>query len=129
MRTSIFLVRHARSVPPTPTGPSEYQRPLTETGRGRARRLADSRAELGPGVVMSSPYLRAVRTLEPAARQWDLPIHTDQRLREWDSGIEPTPDCGRHYEQSWAHPPGEEHLSKPVVRKRSQPWMAGVNSR
>ncbi len=25
--------------------------------------------------------------------------------------------------------PGGEHLSTPVGRKRSQPWMAGVNSR
>jgi 2,3-bisphosphoglycerate-dependent phosphoglycerate mutase len=114
VRTSIFLVRHAQSVPPTPNGPREYQRPSTEIGRVQASRLADSLAELGPGVVMSSPYLRAVQTLEPAARRWDLPIHTDQRLREWDSGIEPTPDHGRHYEQSWAHPrwarPGAESL-------------------
>ncbi|MGA6205618.1 histidine phosphatase family protein [Nocardia testacea] len=35
-------------------------------------------------MIISSPYLRAVRTLEPAARQWNLPIHTDPRLREWD---------------------------------------------
>jgi 2,3-bisphosphoglycerate-dependent phosphoglycerate mutase len=93
---------------------------LTETGRVQASRLADSLAELGPGVVMSSPYLRAVQTLEPAARQWDLPIHTDQRLREWDSGIEPTPDYGRHYEQSWAHPrwarPGAESLHELTER-------------
>lgn len=104
MRSSIFLVRHAQSVPPTPNGPNEYQRPLTETGRAQANQLADFLADLDPSVVISSPYLRAAQTLEPAARQWNLPIHTDPRLREWDSGIEPTPDYARHYAQSWAHP-------------------------
>ncbi|MEV3963724.1 histidine phosphatase family protein [Nocardia sp. NPDC050193] len=76
MRSSIFLVRHAQSVPPTPNGPNEYQRPLTETGMAQANQLAGSLADLDPGVVISSPYLRAVQTLEPAARRWNLPIHT-----------------------------------------------------
>lgn len=120
MRSSIFLVRHAQSVPPTPDGPDEYRRPLTETGRIQANQLAGSLADLDPGVVISSPYLRAVQTLEPAAQQWNLPIHTDPRLREWDSGIEPTPDYARHYAQSWAHPqrarPGAESLHELTER-------------
>ncbi|WP_109529283.1 MULTISPECIES: histidine phosphatase family protein [Nocardia] len=120
MRSSIFLVRHAQSVPPTPNGPTEYQRPLTEEGRTQANQLADSLADLNPGVVMSSPYLRAIQTLEPSARQWNLPIHTDQQLREWDSGIEPTPHYERLYEQSWARPrwarPGAESLHELTER-------------
>lgn len=114
MRSSIFLVRHAQSVPPALNGPDEYQRPLTDIGRAQANQVAGSLADLDPSVVISSPYLRAVQTLEPAAQQWNLPIHTDPRLREWDSGIEPAPDYARHYAQSWAHPqwarPGAESL-------------------
>ncbi|NKY36446.1 histidine phosphatase family protein [Nocardia speluncae] len=120
MRSSIFLVRRARSVPPTLNGPNEYQRPLTETGRAQANQLADFLADLDPSAIVSSPDLRAVQTLEPAARQWNLPIHTDPRLREWNSGIEPTPDYVRHYAQSWAHPqwarPGAESLCEPTER-------------
>ncbi len=93
---------------------------MTETGRAQANQLADRLADLDPGVVISSPYLRAVQTLEPAAQQWNLPIHTDPRLREWDSGIEPTPDHARHYAQSWAHPqrarPGAESLHELTER-------------
>ncbi|WP_280397362.1 histidine phosphatase family protein [Nocardia carnea] len=120
MRSSIVLVRHARSVPPTPAGPSDYHRPLTEPGRAQATGLADCLAGLGPGVIVSSPYLRAVQTLEPAARLLGLPIHIDERLREWDSGIEPAPDYGRHYAESWARPqwarPGAESLDELTER-------------
>ncbi|NUS93873.1 MAG: histidine phosphatase family protein [Nocardia sp.] len=120
MRTSIFLVRHAQSVPPAPNGPDELHRPLTETGRIQANRLAVSLADLAPGIVLSSPYLRAVRTVEPAARRWNLPIHTDRELREWDSGIDPTPDYERRYRQSWARPqwarPGAESLHELTER-------------
>ena len=69
VRSSIFLVRHAQSVPPTPNGPNEYQRPLTETGRAQANQLADFLSDLDPSAVVSSPYLRAVQTLEPAGLQ------------------------------------------------------------
>lgn len=120
MRSSVILVRHAQSVPPIPNGPTEYQRPLTEPGRTRANQLADSLADLNPGAVMSSPYLRAIQTLEPAAKQWHLPIHTHRELREWDSGIEPNPHYQRHYERSWARPwwarPGAESLHELTER-------------
>ncbi|WP_280435225.1 histidine phosphatase family protein [Nocardia carnea] len=120
MRSTIFLVRHAQSVSPTPNGPNEYQRPLTDIGRAQANQLAGSLAELDPSAVISSPYLRSVQTLEPAARQWNLRIHTDPRLREWHSGVEPTPDYARHYAQSWAHPqwsrPGTESLQELTER-------------
>ena len=43
-----------------------------------------------------------------------MPIHTDHALREWDSGLEPTPDYARHYAASWTDPdfarPGGESL-------------------
>ncbi|MFJ9371079.1 histidine phosphatase family protein [Nocardia sp. NPDC101769] len=60
-----------------------------------------------------------MQTLEPAARQWNLPIGTDHQLWDWDSGIEPTPDHERHYEQracpQWARP-GAESLHELTER-------------
>ena len=112
----IILVRHAESVIPTPGGPDEYHRPLTETGHAQASRLVEELAAIGPSLIAASPYLRAVQTVEPVARALGLPVRTDHALREWDSGLEPTPDYTRHYEQSWADPdftrPGGESLNQ-----------------
>jgi len=116
----IILVRHAESVIPTPDGPDEHHRPLTETGHAQALRLVEELAAIGPSLIAASPYLRAVQTVEPLARALALPVLTDHELREWDSGLEPTPDYARHYERSWADPdfarPGGESLNQLTVR-------------
>jgi 2,3-bisphosphoglycerate-dependent phosphoglycerate mutase len=85
VRSSIFLVRHAQSVPPTPNGPNEYQRPLTETGIAQASQLADSLADLDPGVVVSSPYLRA--RSKPSILQLGNGTYPSTPTRAYESGI------------------------------------------
>lgn len=71
-------------------------------------------ADLGPTIVVSSPYLRAVQTVEPLARALGMPVLPQHDLREWDSGISPTPSYARYYAESWADPefarPGAESL-------------------
>jgi 2,3-bisphosphoglycerate-dependent phosphoglycerate mutase len=114
MRTEVILVRHAQSSVPRPGGPDDYHRPLTEAGTAQAERLVTDLAEVRPSLIASSPYLRAIQTIEPFARAVGMPIRAEQDLREWDSGIEPTPDYVRHYAESWANPhfarPGAESL-------------------
>ncbi|OHV36356.1 MULTISPECIES: histidine phosphatase family protein [Pseudofrankia] len=100
----LVLVRHAVSVPPIRDGPDEYQRPLTETGRDQAGALVMVLAGCGVSRVVSSPYLRAVQTIEPTARALGLPVRRHGELREWRSGLAPTRDWQAHYEWSWAHP-------------------------
>lgn len=116
----IVLVRHAESVHPTPGGPDEYHRPLAETGLAQAEQLVEELAALKPDRIVASPYLRAVQTVQPLAKALGLPVHTDHELREWDSGLEPTPDYARHYEASWADPsfarPGGESLNQLTER-------------
>jgi 2,3-bisphosphoglycerate-dependent phosphoglycerate mutase len=116
----IVLVRHAESVHPTPGGPDEYHRPLAETGLAQAEQLVEELAALKPDRIVASPYLRAVQTVQPLAKALGLPVHTDHRLREWDSGLAPTPDYARHYEASWADPsfarPGGESLNQLTER-------------
>jgi 2,3-bisphosphoglycerate-dependent phosphoglycerate mutase len=112
----LVLVRHAQPFIPRPGGPGDHERSLTDAGRGQAERLVTELAAEQPAAIVSSPYLRAVRTVEPLARFTGLPVRTDNRLREWDSGIGPTPDYARYHARSWADPsfarPGGESLEQ-----------------
>jgi 2,3-bisphosphoglycerate-dependent phosphoglycerate mutase len=99
----IVLLRHAVPVLP-PDWPDQSTRPLTTEGLAAAASLAPRLAELAPAAVVSSPYLRAVQTVQPAADLLGLPIDTDFSLREWDFGYAPTPDYERLDAESWADP-------------------------
>ncbi|MFD9699213.1 histidine phosphatase family protein [Lentzea sp. NPDC059081] len=120
MRAEVVLVRHARSTPPRPGGRNERLRSLTTEGLAQAEHLAAHLAELAPSLIVSSPYLRAVQTVEPLARKLGMPVRTSNELREWDSGIVPTPDSARHHAESWANPhaarPGAESLHQLTSR-------------
>jgi 2,3-bisphosphoglycerate-dependent phosphoglycerate mutase len=116
----IILVRHAESVIPTPDGPDEFHRPLTSHGHAQAAQLVSELAAFKPDRIVASPYLRAVQTVQPLATALGLVVDTDHSLREWDSGLEPTPDYARHYAASWADPsfarPGGESLHQLTER-------------
>jgi 2,3-bisphosphoglycerate-dependent phosphoglycerate mutase len=58
------------------------ERPLTERGRDQAVELARMLASLEIEAVYSSPYRRAVETMEPIVPARDLPIHIMETLRE-----------------------------------------------
>ena len=115
-QTRIILVRHAQPFVPRPDGPNDYQRPLTEAGMAQAERLVAALARTTPTLIASSPYLRAVQTVEPLARVVGMPIRTEHDLREWDSGVDPTPDYACHYAESWADP----HLARPGAESLHQ---------
>ncbi|MCM3886830.1 histidine phosphatase family protein [Frankia sp. R82] len=100
----LLLVRHAVSVAPTRDGPDEYRRPLTGRGCEQADALVGVLGGCGASRVVSSPYLRAVQTVEPTARALGLPVERREELREWRSGLAPTRDWQAHYERSWARP-------------------------
>ena len=104
MAAHLVLVRHANSVIPTPDGPDELVRPLRDSGLAQARDLAEELSAQRPTAVLSSPYLRAVQTVQPTADALGLTVDTRWDLREWDSGIAPSPDYARHFAHSWNHP-------------------------
>ena len=112
--TRLVLVRHAMSVPPVPGGPAEHERPLTPQGEEQAHALVDVLVAAGPDRVLASPYARAVATVQPAADRLGLPVQLRPDLREWHSGLTPTPDWEQPYRHAWAHPdqalPGGESL-------------------
>lgn len=79
--TALYLVRHAQ---PVYQGYQEAPElaPLSEKGRADSERLADFLQGKGIEQIYSSPYPRAVQTLEPLARRLGLPIELEPDLRE-----------------------------------------------
>jgi 2,3-bisphosphoglycerate-dependent phosphoglycerate mutase len=112
----LVLVRHAVPFLPVPGGPDDFGRGLTDEGHAQAEQLAAELTALEPVEIVSSPYLRAVQTVAPAARRLGLPVRAVPALREWDSGLAPRPDFAEHYAASWADPgfvrPGGESLAR-----------------
>jgi 2,3-bisphosphoglycerate-dependent phosphoglycerate mutase len=100
----LLLVRHAQSEPPRADGPDEYTRPLSAYGLGQADRLAAELVAHAPTCIVSSPYLRAVQTVAPAAAALGLEIERRPELREWDSGLAPTAEWRAAYRHAWEHP-------------------------
>ena len=105
----VYLVRHAEAAP----GEPDDLRPLTSAGRASARELGTRLAAEGiqPGIVLTSPLLRARETAGELGRALDSGVEADERLapgatteslREAvaDRGEEVVvvghqPDCGR----------------------------------
>jgi 2,3-bisphosphoglycerate-dependent phosphoglycerate mutase len=120
MHTDVVLVRHALSIPPTADGPDELTRPLADGGLQQALELVEILATLSPAAVWSSPYRRAIQTVEPTAQALSLPVRTRWELREWDDGLSYTDDWEPHYARSWADPsyarPEGESLNQLTVR-------------
>jgi 2,3-bisphosphoglycerate-dependent phosphoglycerate mutase len=114
--TEVVLVRHALAVTRTADGPDEVSRPLTADGLRQAAELVAALTEPRPVAVWSSPYRRAIQTVQPTAEALGLPVRTCWELREWDDGLPYTEDWEPHYAQSWADPslarPGGESLEQ-----------------
>ncbi|WP_320323117.1 histidine phosphatase family protein [Rossellomorea sp. YZS02] len=68
MKTYLYLVRHAHSV----YTPDELNRPLSERGMQDAHKLTNKLKNEQIEVVCSSPYKRAVQTVEGLANNHDI---------------------------------------------------------
>lgn len=79
MRTLIYMVRHGES--PKLEG-NERTRGLTDKGKKAAKRLSERLRDEEIDVFFSSPYLRAVMTLEELAANADKEIQTRENLKE-----------------------------------------------
>ncbi|GHH46122.1 histidine phosphatase family protein [Lentzea cavernae] len=104
MTTRIVLVRHAQSVPPRFGVLDDDDRPLTAAGLEAAEGLVSRLVAYAPVAVLSSPQLRAVQTVRPAAEALGLAVTTWPELREWESGLLPSADWEMSYARSWARP-------------------------
>jgi 8-oxo-(d)GTP phosphatase len=76
------LVRHARSGERDEWTGDDRLRPLDERGRRQAAGLVAPLAALGVDRLVSSPYVRCVETLEPAAEALGLELEERDELAE-----------------------------------------------
>lgn len=72
----IFLIRHCKAIGQEPDAQ------LTEEGKIQANFLNDFLADHSIDHIISSPFLRAVVSITPFARNQNLEIHIDNRLSE-----------------------------------------------
>ncbi|MBP6012907.1 MAG: histidine phosphatase family protein [Alphaproteobacteria bacterium] len=110
----MIFVRHCQSSGQAPDAP------LTPQGAADARALTDRLLQLGIDAVYSSPYLRAVQTIEPFAAKHALPINIEFDMRERRLSAEPLDDWLDHIRQSFANldhrAPGGETLREAQSR-------------
>jgi Histidine phosphatase superfamily (branch 1) len=78
----VLLIRHADPVKPSALHTNEYTRPLTPEGVQDALKLVETLKNLEIDAAYSSPYLRAIQTIEPVAQARALKIQTIEDLRE-----------------------------------------------
>ncbi len=99
---SIFLVRHASSVLPGPGFEDELTRPLSETGFQEAERLVHEIVALAPARILSSPYLRAVQTVQPAADVLGLPVEIEPEFFEHRMSDRPISHWREVLQKQWS---------------------------
>lgn len=83
----IYLVRHAHAGSRSAWIGDDRDRPLSDKGHAQARAIAARLAAGSPPVILSSPHLRCVQTLEPLAESCGLTVVREPRLQE-DSPLE-----------------------------------------
>jgi 2,3-bisphosphoglycerate-dependent phosphoglycerate mutase len=98
---TILLVRHAEPVAPGHPRYPENDRPLSRLGRCQAERLRDELAGEAVAAVYSSPYPRALQTVQPLARLHGLDVTIVDDLRERLLSAEPVADWREQLRRSW----------------------------
>ena len=78
MNTNIYLVRHAHST----YTPDELTRPLSEGGFKDAERISETLLNEDIHIVLSSPYKRAIQTVEGIARYISKEIIIEDAFKE-----------------------------------------------
>ncbi|MEO8247229.1 MAG: histidine phosphatase family protein [Chloroflexota bacterium] len=123
---NLILVRHAEPIPPGTPGWEERDddRPLTEAGQRAAGELADELEPFQLHAIYSSPYARAVATVEPTAQRRMMKVLLLPDFRERRLTTESREDWRHHLERSWQEPdyrlPGAESGREAQRRVRAQ---------
>ncbi len=96
--STIYLIRHCAT-----TG-QEPEASLTEAGEQQAIALAAFLVGFGIERIISSPFRRAVQSIEPFAVNMGLTLETDVRLRERVLSPVPLDDWQALLQRSFAEP-------------------------
>lgn len=103
----LFLVRHAHA----DYSPDEM-RGLSDAGHQQSERVADLLHRQDVAAIISSPYTRAIQTVQPLADRLRMGIQIDPDLRERHLSSGPLDDFKASLEATWrdldlAYPGGE----------------------
>ena len=88
---ALYLVRHAKAGSRSNWDGDDVDRPLSSNGWHQARLLGAKLAKRSPSILLASPYVRCMQTLQPLAELCDLEVVADDRLAE-DGPFEPVLD-------------------------------------
>ncbi|HDR4419314.1 TPA: histidine phosphatase family protein [Bacillus cereus] len=122
--TTIYFVRHAHST----YTKEERERPLSEQGHLDAKNVARLLKDKHIDVVISSPYTRAIQTVQGIANTYDISIQIEEDLRERLLSSEPVADFNDAIENVWedwsfAYEGGE---SNDVAQRRAVICMQSI---
>ncbi|KMM36873.1 histidine phosphatase family protein [Guptibacillus hwajinpoensis] len=118
--TEIYLVRHAHS---TYTS-DEYGRELSQKGREDQERLTNVMKNVTIDAVLSSPYMRAVQTVQGIADNNDLDIQLIEEFKERILAQEPVDDFNKAIETVW----GDETVQLPGGESNEIARLRGVHA-
>ncbi|PIE96036.1 histidine phosphatase family protein [Bacillus fungorum] len=122
--TTIYFVRHAHST----YTKEERERPLSEKGHLDAENVTSLLKDKHIDVVISSPYKRAVQTVQGIANTYHVSIEIEEDLRERLLSSEPVADFNDAIENVWedwsfAYEGGE---SNDVAQRRAVICMQSI---
>ncbi|PHG54168.1 histidine phosphatase family protein [Bacillus wiedmannii] len=122
--TTIYFVRHAHST----YTKEERERPLSEKGHLDAENVTSLLKDKHIDVVLSSPYKRAIQTVQGIANTYHVSIEIEEDLRERLLSSEPVADFNDAIENVWedwsfAYEGGE---SNDVAQRRAVTCMQSI---
>jgi len=122
--TTIYFVRHAHSI----YTKEERERPLSEKGHCDAENVTRLLKDKHIDVVISSPYKRAIQTVQGIANTYNISIQIEEDLRERLLSSEPVADFNDAIENVWedwsfAYEGGE---SNDVAQRRAVICMQSI---
>ncbi|WP_430509856.1 histidine phosphatase family protein [Gottfriedia solisilvae] len=97
MLTNLYFVRHAHST----YTPDELGRPLSERGFSDAKIVAELLSKENIDYVISSPYKRAIQTVEGVARSFNHEIVIEVDMKERELSKKPVEDFNHVITQVW----------------------------
>ncbi|WP_175988070.1 histidine phosphatase family protein [Bacillus sp. Marseille-Q1617] len=100
MKTNIYFVRHAHSV----YTPEELERPLSERGRRDAARVTTILKDKNIQAVCSSPYKRAIETVQGTASYYDQEIEVYENMKERTLSEKSLDDFEQSILRVWQNP-------------------------
>ncbi|PSL34374.1 2,3-bisphosphoglycerate-dependent phosphoglycerate mutase [Planomicrobium soli] len=97
MEKTVYLVRHCKATGQSPDAP------LTKEGKEQAHALVRFFTGREIHHIISSPFVRAVQSVEPLAEYLEMPVEIDDRLAERVLSTQDLPDWLERLEESFGN--------------------------